>query len=140
MSHLLLRWAVLVRLRARMQPDASAALGRVRGQNQILRSDRDCALRDFGIRIGVLGLRVTGLDCLKQFVFGGVGDGSVAVFFRLIRFSECNTPFKEQLQSRFHRVTSGFHDDKRAFRQGFEFVSAHERAGCHLQELGWVVL
>lgn len=97
MSHLLLRWAVLVRLRARVQSDAPAALGRLGGQHQILRSDGNCALRDFGIRMLRFRLLVAGLDCLKQFVFCGVGDRSVAMFFRLIRFSECNPPLKEQL-------------------------------------------
>ena len=95
MSYLLLRWTALVRLR--VQTDASAALGWLGGQHQILRSDRDCAIRDFGVRILRFRLRVASLDCLKEFVFCGVGDRAVAVFLCLIRFPERNTPLKEQL-------------------------------------------
>ncbi|MPM27661.1 hypothetical protein SDC9_74174 [bioreactor metagenome] len=79
-------------------------------------------------------------DIFLQHLLIGIDHFSMSFFLHGVSLSETDAPFKEQPQLCPHGMGAGFHHDKAALWNGFQFVRCHERALHHLQGLAGVIL
>lgn len=85
------------------------------------------------------GWRMLPKDGGFQLILVGVGYLALGLFWNLIRLFEADAPIEKQAQLHLHRMDSGFHDYKTAFRHRFQFVRCHQWTLDHLQRLCRIV-
>ena len=79
-------------------------------------------------------------DIFLQHLLIGIDHFSVCLFLHSIKSLKTDAPIKEQPQLCPHGMGAGFHHDKAALWNGFEFIRCHEGALHHLQGLAGIIL